>query len=111
MEDQTTMANDLSTQQTGKLVILWTSERRDMGLKVQGDTIESLIQERRDTEKESKQLQIQIERLKAEKLEKKEPGTLEALDRQIDMLSLEKREKDKKLKDICRIARTISAGD
>lgn len=82
-----------------------------MGLKVRGDTIESLIQERRDTERESKQLQDQIDRLKAEKLEKNETDNLEALDEQIESLKFEKREQDKKLKDICRMARTISAGD
>ena len=76
-----------------------------------GDTIESLIRERRKTEKESKLLQAQIDRLEAEKLEKDDEGTLEALSSQIEKLSFEKREKAKKLKDICRIARTISAGD
>ena len=75
------------------------------------DTIESLIQERRSTEKESKQLQALIDRLEAEKLEKDDAEIREALSMQIEALSLEKREKAKKLKDICRIARTISAGD
>ena len=80
-------------------------------MKMSGDTIESLIQERRSTEKESKQLQAQIDRLEAEKLEKDDAEIREALSIQIEALSLEKREKAKKLKDICRIARTISAGD
>ena len=80
-------------------------------MKMSGDTIESLIRERRKTEKESKLLQAQIDRLEAEKLEKDDEGTLEALSSQIEKLSFEKREKAKKLKDICRIARTISAGD
>jgi hypothetical protein len=80
-------------------------------VKMSGDTIESLIRERRKTEKESKLLQAQIDRLEAEKLEKDDEGTLEALSSQIEKLSFEKREKAKKLKDICRIARTISAGD
>ena len=80
-------------------------------MKMSGDTIESLIPERRKTEKESKLLQAQIDRLEAEKLEKDDEGTLEALSSQIEKLSFEKREKAKKLKDICRIARTISAGD
>ena len=75
------------------------------------DTIESLIQERRSTEKESKQLQAQIDRLEAEKLDKDDAEIREALSIQIEALSLEKREKANKLKDICRIARTISAGD
>ena len=80
-------------------------------VKMSGDTIESLIRERRKTEKESKLLQAQIDRLEAEKLEKDDEGTLEALSSHIEKLSFEKREKAKKLKDICRIARTISAGD
>ena len=80
-------------------------------VKMSGDTIESIIRERRKTEKESKLLQAQIDRLEAEKLEKDDEGTLEALSSQIEKLSFEKREKAKKLKDICRIARTISAGD
>ena len=80
-------------------------------VKMSGDTIESLIRERRKTEKESKLLQAQSDRLEAEKLEKDDEGTLEALSSQIEKLSFEKREKAKKLKDICRIARTISAGD
>ena len=78
-------------------------------MKMSGDTIESLIQERRSTEKESKQLQALIDRLEAEKLEKDDAEIREALSMQIEALSLEKREKAKKLKDICRIARTISA--
>ena len=80
-------------------------------MKINDNTIESLIQERRKTEKESNMLQAQIDRLEAEKLEKDDAGTLEALSSQIKELSFEKREKAKKLKDICRIARTISAGD
>ena len=63
-----------------------------------GDTIESLIRERRKTEKESKLLQAQIDRLEAEKLEKDDEGTLEALSSQIEKLSFEKREKAKKTK-------------
>ena len=70
-------------------------------VKMSGDTIESLIRERRKTEKESKLLQAQIDRLEAEKLEKDDEGTLEALSSQIEKLSFEKREKAKKLKDIC----------
>ena len=80
-------------------------------MKINDNTIESLIQERRKTEKESKMLQAQIDRLEAEKLEKDDAGTLEALSSQIEELSFEKKEKAKKLKDICRIARTVSAGD
>ena len=89
-------------------------------MKMSGDTIESLIRERRKTEKdrerrktekESKLLQAQIDRLEAERLEKDNAGALEELNSQIEELSFEKREKAKKLKDICRIARTISAGD
>ena len=73
-------------------------------MKMSGDTIESLIRERRKTEKESKLLQAQIDRLEAERLEKDNAGALEELNSQIEELSFEKREKAKKLKDICRIA-------
>ena len=80
-------------------------------MKVNGDTIGSLIQERRKTEKELKELQAQIDLLKAEKPEKEDSDIVEALNRQIEDLSLKKREKAEKMKDICRVARTISAGD
>jgi hypothetical protein len=76
-----------------------------------GYTVESLIQERRAAEKESKELQARIDLLKSEKLESRDAGYLEALDRQIEELSLEKRERSRRLSDLCRIARTISAGD
>ncbi len=76
-----------------------------------GYTVESLIQERRAAERESKELQARIDLLKTEKLESKDAEDLEALDRQIEELSLEKRERSRRLSDLCRIARTISAGD
>ena len=86
-----------------------------MGLQVHGDTIESLITERRGTGKEAKELQAQIDRLRAEKAEREESAdtaeSLEELDRQIEELTVEKSERSQKLRNICRMARTISAGD
>lgn len=82
-----------------------------MGLQAHGDTIESLLQERRGAQREAKQLQDQIDLLRAKKLEKNDPDTLKALDEQIEELTLEKKERAQKLEDICRMARTISAGD
>ena len=58
-------------------------------MKMSGDTIESLIRERRKTEKESKLLQAQIDRLEAERLEKDNAGALEELNSQIEELSFE----------------------
>lgn len=74
-----------------------------------GDTIESLIRERRKTEEEARQLQKEIERIGAEKA----AGNVEtaALDEEISRLTQLKKEKAVKLTEICRVARTISAGD
>jgi len=91
-----------------------------MSLQVHGDTIETLIQERRETEKENKQLQEQIDLLRSRRLEiekgsgaekASEADSLADLDKQIEELTLEMRERSAKLKNICRMARTISAGD
>ena len=74
-----------------------------------GDTIGSLIRERRKTEEEARQLQKEIERIGAEKA----AGNVEtaALDEEISRLTQLKKEKAVKLIEICRVARTISAGD
>ena len=91
-----------------------------MSLQVHGDTIETLIQERRETEKENKQLQEQIDLLRSRRLEiekgsgaekASEADSLADLDKQIEELTLEMRVRSAKLKNICRMARTISAGD
>ena len=85
-----------------------------MGAQVHGDTIESLILERRETQKEVKELQDRIDRLcaqKGENGENPESDSPAALDMQIEELTREKRERAQKLKNICRMARTISAGD
>lgn len=88
-----------------------SSDTPQKGMMRMRDTIDSIIQERRKTEKESRQLQDQINRLEAEKLEKDDSDNLEALNRQIEELSLDKRAKAEKLKNLCRIAQMISAGD
>ena len=77
--------------------------------RLHGDTIESLIRERRKTEEEARQLQKEIERIGAEKA----AGNVEtaALDEEISRLTQLKKEKAVKLTEICRVARTISAGD
>lgn len=84
-----------------------------MDLKVHGDTIESLIKERRETEKEAKSLQEQIDRLRKERemAAPDNPDTLTALDEQLQKLTQEKSDRAHKLKNICMMARTISAGD
>lgn len=71
-------------------------------LKVHGDTIESLIRERRETEKEVKELQKEIDRLRQDQEKNSE---------QIKQLTLRKEQYSGKLTSICMAARTISAGD
>ena len=57
-------------------------------LKTHADTIESLIRERKETEEEIRRIQEEIDRL-----------------------TELKKEKARKLTEICSVARTISAGD
>lgn len=75
-----------------------------------GDTIGSLIRERRKTEDEARQLQKEIERIGAEKASAGDEEAA-ALDEEISRLTQLKKEKAVKLTEICRVARTISAGD
>lgn len=75
-----------------------------------GDTIGSLIRERRKTEEEARQLQKEIERIGAEKTSAGN-GETAALDEKISRLTKLKKEKAVRLAEICRVARTISAGD
>lgn len=77
--------------------------------RLHGDTIESLIRERRKTEEEARQLQKEIERIGAEKAASNVETA--ALDEEISRLTQLKKEKAVKLTEICRVARTISAGD
>lgn len=88
-----------------------------MGLRVHGDSIESLIKERRETEKEVKLLQAEIDRARMERetvLKEEVPPVSESLaelDDRIEKLKAQKKERAVKLGDICRVVRTISAGD
>ena len=74
---------------------------------VHGDTIESLIRERRETEEEVRRLQKEIKRLSLEKGEAPDS----AADEEIERLARLRQEKSRKLTEICMVARTISAGD
>jgi predicted phage gp36 major capsid-like protein len=74
---------------------------------VHGDTIESLIRERRETEEEVRRLQKEIKRLSLEK----DGAPDSAADEEIERLARLKKEKARKLTEICMVARTISAGD
>ena len=74
---------------------------------VHGDTIESLIRERRENEEEVRRLQKEIKRLSLERGEA--PGS--AADEEIERLARLRQEKSRKLTEICMVARTISAGD
>ena len=72
---------------------------------VHGDTIESLIRERRETEEEVRRLQSEIKRLSLER------GEAPDADEEIERLAMLRQEKSRKLTEICMVARTISAGD
>ena len=74
---------------------------------VHGDTIESLIRERRETEEEVRRLQKEIKLLSLERGEA--PGS--AADEEIERLARLRQEKSRKLTEICMVARMISAGD
>lgn len=74
---------------------------------VHGDTIESLIRERRETEEEVRRLQKEIKRLSLER--GYAPDS--AADEEIERLARLRQEKSRKLTEICMVARTISAGD
>ena len=79
-----------------------------MGLPtVHGDTIESLIRERRETEEEVRRLQKEIKRLSLERGDAPDS----AADEEIERLARLRQEKSRKLTEICMVARTISAGD
>ncbi len=88
-----------------------------MGIKGNYEVIGGLLQERRETEKEEKQLEEQIETLRSrrEALAAENSGQnaemLQSLDRQIEDLAGELEEQIRKRKDICRIARAVTAGD
>ena len=76
-----------------------------------------LLQERRETENEKRQLQRQIEgiRRKREALSAEHISggreAAEEMDEQISRLTQEVQEQSRKLKNLCLAARTISAGD
>ena len=74
---------------------------------VHGDTIESLIRERRETEEEGRRLQKEIKRLSLERGDAPDS----AADEEIERLARLRQEKSRKLTEICMVARTISAGD
>lgn len=74
---------------------------------VHGDTIESLIRERRETEEEVRRLQKEIKRLSLERGDAPDS----AADEEIERLARLRQEKSRKLTEICMVARTISAGD
>ena len=74
---------------------------------VHGDTIESLIRERRETEEEVRRLQKEIKQLSLERGEAPDS----AADEEIERLARLRQEKSRKLTEICMVARTISAGD
>ena len=74
---------------------------------VHGDTIESLIRERRETEEEVRRLQKEIKRLSLER----DGAPDSAADEEIERLARLRQEKSRKLTEICMVARTISAGD
>ena len=74
---------------------------------VHGDTIESLIRERRETEEAVRRLQKEIKRLSLERGDAPDS----AADEEIERLARLRQEKSRKLTEICMVARTISAGD
>ena len=88
-----------------------------MKRKAAADMIEALLQERWETEKENRQLQRQIEDIRKQREAlSTEPGSdgidaAEEMDEQIVRLTQEIQERYQKLKNICLVARTISAGD
>ena len=90
---------------------------REMGRKAAADMIEALLQERREAEKEKRQLQRQIGDIRRKReilfTEPISDGreTAEEMDEQIGRLTQAMQEQDRKLKNLCQAARTISAGD
>lgn len=88
-----------------------------MGLKGNFEVIGGLLDERRETEKEERLLQDQIEHLRAQRDAAAEENAvqnadlLQSLDDQIEELTREMTEQRKRRKDICKIARTVTAGD
>ena len=88
-----------------------------MKRKAAADLIEVLLQERRETENEKRQLQQQIEDIRRQREAllsepiSDERKTAEEMDEQIDRLTQAIQERSQKLNNICLAARTISAGD
>ncbi len=108
-----------------------------MGLKGNFEVIGGLLQERKETEKEEQILQEEIDRLRRQREliaaelaaensaqdsvqvsaenyarhSARKAETLRALDQQIEKLTKEREEQIRKRKDICKIARTVTAGD
>lgn len=88
-----------------------------MRRKVVVDMVETLLQERRKAENEKRQLQQQIEDIRRQReASPAEPVSdgreaAEEMEEQIGRLTQEIAEQDRKLKNICMMARTISAGD
>jgi len=79
--------------------------------------IEGLLEERREAENEKRQLQRQIgdirrkRELLSTELISGGRETAEEMDEQIDRLTQKIQERNRKLKNLCLAARTISAGD
>ena len=93
------------------------AEEGKMKRKAAADMMEALLQERREAENEKRQLQKQIGDIRR-KRERLLTGpisggreTAEEMEEQIGRLKQEIQERDRKLKNLCLAARTISAGD
>lgn len=88
-----------------------------MGSKVRVELIGGLLDERRETEREERRLQEEINRLcrmreaLAAENTTRNMEDVQSLDRQIDDLRREQLDQIRKRKDICKMARTITAGD
>ena len=93
------------------------SKKHFMGPKENRDVIGGFLQERRETERKEKLLLEEIDclRRKREEIVKghfpQNAEKVHTLDLQIESLSKELANQNNKRKDICRAARTFSAGD
>ena len=93
------------------------ADGEEMKRKAAADMIEALLEERRETESEKRQLQQQIKVIRRQRESlSTEPVSggreaAEEMDEQIGRLTQEIQERCRKLKDICLVVRTISAGD
>jgi len=82
-----------------------------MKLPVRSEIMESLVQERKENQREEKLLQEEIDSILKAKSTSQSAEELAELDERLQKLSEEKEDLLRKRRDLCSMARAVGAGD